>query len=483
MVSSAYESHHAESYPLATHIELAPSCSDVEDPEFSATALRTFLHALYDQQIHQAIDSLSIKGAAHLVLHELKVYDTIWLKGVDQAERQKRIADTHEYLNGRIGSQADIPPHVDLVRQQLVISIDEEKLDRDLREHLSVRPLEHALTLEKASNAEQVSRQERNAATESSSQSSHRSRRSRIPRNQKGQLDVKSSKYQGSPKGTDAIADYLKVIGRTPLLEGKQEEVELMQIIEAGREAAIQLSESNYLPLDERVRLQRAARYGSQTREQFLKANLRLVVSIAKKYPIPNGMELLDVIQEGNLGLDHAIDKYDWRKGFKFSTYATFWIRQAIGRALDNKSSLIRLPSNHAAELRAAVRAANEHGLQLDEEQEYFYHLTIPAHLDSTINESGDADMYDVILSEQFSPEMEAIQLIQQDEVAALLDSCEPRQRYMLEARFGFLDGRTHTYREIGEAMGITGEAVRSALKNALGMLRWSASEIGIEAS
>ena len=95
---------------------------------------------------------------------------------------------------------------------------------------------------------------------------------------------------------------------------------------------------------------------GRAAKDRFIRANLRLVVSIARRYPLPPGMELLDLIQEGNLGLEHAVDKFDWRKGFKFSTYATFWIRQAIGRALDQKASLVRLPGDRSASLRAALR-------------------------------------------------------------------------------------------------------------------------------
>ncbi len=102
--------------------------------------------------------------------------------------------------------------------------------------------------------------------------------------------------------------------------------------------------------------LRKAVAAAAAAKDRFIRANLRLVVSIARRYPLPPGMELLDLIQEGNLGLEHAVDKFDWRKGFKFSTYATFWIRQAIGRALDQKASLVRLPGDRSASLRAALR-------------------------------------------------------------------------------------------------------------------------------
>lgn len=102
--------------------------------------------------------------------------------------------------------------------------------------------------------------------------------------------------------------------------------------------------------------LRKDLRDAKRAKDRFIRANLRLVVSIARRYPLPQGMDLLDLIQEGNLGLEHAVDKFDWRRGFKFSTYATFWIRQAIGRALDQKASLIRIPGDRSANLRAALR-------------------------------------------------------------------------------------------------------------------------------
>jgi RNA polymerase primary sigma factor len=106
------------------------------------------------------------------------------------------------------------------------------------------------------------------------------------------------------------------------------------------------------------VETARAWRPATKAKDRFIRSNLRLVVSIARRYPLPQGMDLLDLIQEGNLGLEHAVDKFDWRRGFKFSTYATFWIRQAIGRALDQKASLIRIPGDRSATLRSALRQA-----------------------------------------------------------------------------------------------------------------------------
>ena len=136
---------------------------------------------------------------------------------------------------------------------------------------------------------------------------------------------------------SDSVGQYLNEIGAVSLLNAEEERM-LSKIIEAGAEARAKKEEG-----ETGIELDRAIRKAAIAKDRFIRANLRLVVSVARRYPLPPGMELLDLIQEGNLGLEHAVDKFDWRKGFKFSTYATFWIRQAIGRALDQKASLCLL--------------------------------------------------------------------------------------------------------------------------------------------
>ena len=160
---------------------------------------------------------------------------------------------------------------------------------------------------------------------------------------------------------SDSVGQYLNEIGMVPLLTA-EEERQLSQIIEKGREAQ-ELVDAGEKKTRE---LRRAIADAAAAKDRFIRANLRLVVSIARRYPLPPSMELLDLIQEGNLGLEHAVDKFDWRKGFKFSTYATFWIRQAIGRALDQKASLVRLPTERSPQLRAALRAVSGDGDDLD---------------------------------------------------------------------------------------------------------------------
>ena len=136
----------------------------------------------------------------------------------------------------------------------------------------------------------------------------------------------------------DSIGLYLNEIGKVPLLTA-DEEKQLSRVIEAGRDAERRLESG-----EKGKELRKAVVAAAQAKDRFIRANLRLVVSIARRYPLPSGMDLLDLVQEGNLGLEHAVDKFDWRRGFKFSTYATFWIRQAIGRALDQKASLVAHP-------------------------------------------------------------------------------------------------------------------------------------------
>jgi len=190
---------------------------------------------------------------------------------------------------------------------------------------------------------------------------------------------------------SDSVGQYLNEIGLVPLLTA-QEERDLSKIIERGAEARAKKEEG-----ETGRDLDRAIREAAVAKDRFIRANLRLVVSVARRYPLPPGMELLDLIQEGNLGLEHAVDKFDWRKGFKFSTYATFWIRQAIGRALDQKASLVRLPGDRSASLRAALRQVSGDGDELDEEHARLHRLTTPTSLDRTIGDDDSNELVDLL--------------------------------------------------------------------------------------
>ncbi|MGH9271171.1 MAG: sigma-70 family RNA polymerase sigma factor, partial [Ilumatobacteraceae bacterium] len=152
----------------------------------------------------------------------------------------------------------------------------------------------------------------------------------------------------------DSIGLYLNDIGKVALLTAEDER-ELSRVIEAGREAADKLANGQRA-----VALKRAVRNAANAKDRFIRSNLRLVFSIARRYPLPQGMDLLDLIQEGNLGLEHAVDKFDWRRGFKFSTYATLWIRQAVQRGLQNSSRTIRLPVHIGQRERKIARLERE---------------------------------------------------------------------------------------------------------------------------
>ena len=179
-------------------------------------------------------------------------------------------------------------------------------------------------------------------------------------------------------------------------------------------------------------------------------------------------MELLDLIQEGNLGLEHAVDKFDWRKGFKFSTYATFWIRQAIGRALDQKASLVRLPGDRSASLRAALRQASGDGEELDDENARLYRLTTPTSLDRPVGDDDGSELVDLLAADVPTPETVMVDREEEQALHDLLGVLDTRARYAVEQRFGLTDGRKRSYREVGEELGVTAEAARRLVKRAV---------------
>jgi RNA polymerase primary sigma factor len=270
---------------------------------------------------------------------------------------------------------------------------------------------------------------------------------------------------------SDSVGQYLNEIGLVPLLNA-QEERDLSKIIERGAEARAK-KEDGETGRD----LDRAIREAAVAKDRFIRANLRLVVSVARRYPLPPGMELLDLIQEGNLGLEHAVDKFDWRKGFKFSTYATFWIRQAIGRALDQKASLVRLPGDRSASLRAALRQVSGDGDELDEEHARLHRLTTPTSLDRTIGDDDSNELVDLLPDAKPGPEAEVMAKAEEEMVTGLLDILDPRARYAVEQRFGLHDGRKRSYREVGEELGVTAEAARRLVKRAVSSVRDHAAE------
>ncbi|MCY4068747.1 MAG: sigma-70 family RNA polymerase sigma factor [Acidimicrobiaceae bacterium] len=295
---------------------------------------------------------------------------------------------------------------------------------------------------------------------------------------------------------SDSVGQYLNEIGAVALLNA-QEERELSKAIECGVDAR-QLKEQGltgrefdrafrawlkdhhreFNSSNPRRELDKAIREADAAKDRFIRANLRLVVSVARRYPLPPGMELLDLIQEGNLGLEHAVDKFDWRKGFKFSTYATFWIRQSIGRALDQKASLVRLPGDRSASLRAALRQVSGDGDELDDDHARLHRLTTPTSLDRTIGDDDSNELIDLLPDANPGPELEVMAKAEEEMVTGLLNILEPRAKYAVEQRFGLTDGIKRSYREVGEELGVTAEAARRLVKRAINSVRELADDL-----
>jgi RNA polymerase primary sigma factor len=290
----------------------------------------------------------------------------------------------------------------------------------------------------------------------------------------------------------DLVRLYLDGIGKYPLL-GRDEEARLGQLIDDGRQAKDLLAGRGLSP-SERKRLEKVARRGEAAAEQFIKANLRLVVSIAKRYQSP-GMPLLDLVQEGNLGLMHAVDKFDWRRGFKFSTYATWWIRQAISRGIDNTSRAIRLPVHAGEEVRRLHRVKRQlegkmgraptpaelaRALDRSEAQtlELLRHATEPVSLDTPVGPEGESELGDVV-ADALSPtpfEVVAKSMLAK-EVDKLLSELDEREQAVLRLRYG-LGGyeRPRTLEEVGAALQLTRERIRQIERAALSKLRHPSS-------
>ncbi len=269
---------------------------------------------------------------------------------------------------------------------------------------------------------------------------------------------------------SDSVGQYLNEIGAVALLTA-EEERELSQVIERGVAARERIAAGDGSAEDRRL-----DRTAARAKDRFIRANLRLVVSIARRYPLPPGMELLDLIQEGNLGLEHAVDKFDWRKGFKFSTYATFWIRQAIGRALDQKASLVRLPGDRSASLRAALRQVSGDGDELDAENAHLHRLATPTSLDRVVGDDDGSELVDLLADSAPGPEDVAMANEADRMVTSLLDVLDGRARFAVEQRFGLHDGRKRSYREVGEELGVTAEAARRMVKRAVNVVRTEAT-------
>jgi RNA polymerase primary sigma factor len=291
-----------------------------------------------------------------------------------------------------------------------------------------------------------------------------------------------------TPAMGDSVHTYLKSIGRTSLLTAEQE-VDLAKRIEAGLFAEHKLDTEPDLSPERRHDLELVAEDGRRAKAHMLEANLRLVVSVAKKYS-DRGLSLLDVVQEGNLGLIRAVEKFDYTKGYKFSTYAMWWIRQAIQRGFADSARTIRLPV-HVLEMLSKLSRVErdmhqrlgreptpeELAVELDRTPDQIEELLRtsrqPISLDSTIGEDGETSIGDLI-EDVDAPEASELvdRQLMAEQLRSALDALTPREATIMAMRFGLYDGNPHTLDEIGRALGLTRERIRQLEKQSLSKLR-----------
>jgi RNA polymerase primary sigma factor len=291
-----------------------------------------------------------------------------------------------------------------------------------------------------------------------------------------------------TPAMGDSVHTYLKSIGRTSLLTAEQE-VDLAKRIEAGLFAEHKLDSEPGLDPDLRHELELVAEDGRRAKAHMLEANLRLVVSVAKKYS-DRGLSLLDVVQEGNLGLIRAVEKFDYSKGYKFSTYAMWWIRQAIQRGFADSARTIRLPV-HVLEMLSKLSRVErdmhqrlgreptpeELAVELDRTPDQIEELLRtsrqPISLDSTIGEDGETSIGDLI-EDVDAPEASELvdRQLMAEQLRSALNALTPREATIMAMRFGLYDGNPHTLDEIGRALGLTRERIRQLEKQSLSKLR-----------
>jgi RNA polymerase primary sigma factor len=309
---------------------------------------------------------------------------------------------------------------------------------------------------------------------------------------------AKGTKARGDSgdKGStsDPVRMYLREIGQVPLLKA-EDEVRLAKRIEAGMKSAVELADLSAagmletLEFADRRRLERSKKDGEEATRELTQANLRLVVSIAKRY-VGRGMLLLDLVQEGNLGLMRAVEKFDWTKGFKFSTYATWWIRQAITRAIADQARTIRIPVHMVESINKVHRMQRQMVQELEREptvdelaekvdmtstrvREILRISQDPLSLDSPVGEEDDSNLADFIEDLQAeAPADVATRHMLNDAVLEALDELTPREKEVVRLRFGLEDGQARTLEEVGKQFGVTRERIRQIEAKTLAKLR-----------
>ncbi len=300
-------------------------------------------------------------------------------------------------------------------------------------------------------------------------------------------LGFRESHNLGGFEIDDLLNQYMKEIGRTPLLKA-EEEVELAKAMVAGRRARARLVKPQSSSR-ERKQLQATIREGEEARDRLIKANSRLVISIAKKYR-NHGVSFSDLIQEGNIGLMRAVDKFDYKRGFKFSTYATWWIRQSITRAIADQGRMIRLPVhasdkvNRLAQVArkleqetgrnpTAAELAQELGTSETKVENLLQRSRQPLSLEKQLSGETETTLGDLIPDDTaLSPSEAVSRRLLTEEVASAMSALTPREVEVLSLRFGLKDGQGHTLDEIGEELGFTRERIRQLEMQALRKLR-----------
>jgi RNA polymerase primary sigma factor len=303
----------------------------------------------------------------------------------------------------------------------------------------------------------------------------------------------------GEAADRDLVGMYLDEIARTPLLDAETE-VELSKAIEAGVYAEHLLADDTTGAGAKEKELNAVAEAGARAKDVFIRSNLRLVVAVARRYP-RSGLPLLDLIQEGNAGLVRAVEKFDYAKGFKFSTYATWWIRQAITRSIADQSRTIRLPVHLVEELGRIRRVQREFNrengrdpepgeiaTELDSTAERVADVLDwardPVSLNMTVDDDGETQFGDLVEdSTAASPEESVLVMLRREELDSLIARLDDRTASIIRARYGIEDGRERTLTEVGRQHGLTRERIRQIEKHALLELKRMARDTGFEAA
>ncbi|MDH3306194.1 MAG: sigma-70 family RNA polymerase sigma factor [Acidimicrobiia bacterium] len=296
---------------------------------------------------------------------------------------------------------------------------------------------------------------------------------------------------------SDTVGIYLERVSDHTLLTA-EDEVRLARAMESGRKAQAKLDAADQLTPIERAKLFRLIHDGEEAKMTFIRSNLRLVISIAKRYS-GSGLDLLDLIQEGNLGLIRAVEKFDWRKGFKFSTYATWWIRQAITRGLGNQARTIRLPVHMVDVVRTVQETeqllteelrrsptreeiAESSGLDLERVNAALMAPSDTVSLDRPVGDDGDAELQDFVEDDRMpDPFGHAAEVMRRQHLIDALSLLEETEQKILLLRFGLDGGEPRTLSDVGKMFNLTRERVRQIEGRALAKLRHPSSLVELE--